>query len=55
MRAVDAHEAQRGHEGRAVVAHEEAGHEPERGGGHVVTRTVGRSVMVFALPLPKLW
>ena len=59
MRAVAAHLAQRGHEGRAVVAHEEPGHEPERGGGHVVTvRSITapegialRSVMLAREPL----
>lgn len=61
MRAVDAHEAQRGHEGhegRAVVAHEHAQAEPERGGGHEVTvRSISapagiapRSVVVPRVP-----
>ena len=50
MRAVDAHEAQRGHEGRAVVAHEEPGHEPERGDRH--DRTV-RSISAPAGIAPR--
>lgn len=56
MRAVDAHEAQRGHKGRAVVAHEHAQAQPERGGGHAVTvrsMTASAGIAPRSVVLPR--